>query len=136
MFQLSKKVEYALIAIRHMASGTHRQMFTSKEIAERYQIPSELLAKVMQKLAKHGFITSFQGVNGGYSLVRNPEELKVTDLINAIEGKPAITIMQCESDTPESCSIHTTCTIKNPLMKLQTNINKVLEDLTVMEMFS
>jgi Rrf2 family protein len=119
-----------------MASGTHRQMFTSKEIAERYQIPSELLAKVMQKLAKHGFITSFQGVNGGYSLVRNPEELKVTDLINAIEGKPAITIMQCESENPESCSIHTTCTIKNPLMKLQMNINKVLEDLTVMEMFS
>jgi Rrf2 family protein len=136
MFQLSKKVEYALIAIRHMASGTRGQMFTSKEIAERYQIPPELLAKVMQKLTKHGFITSFQGVNGGYSLVRNPEELKVTDLIYAIEGKPAITIMQCESENPESCSIHTTCTIKNPLMKLQTNINKVLEDLTVMEMFS
>jgi len=136
MFQISKKVEYALIAIRHMVSGTPRQMFTSKEIADRYQIPPELLAKVMQKLTKHKFITSFQGVNGGYSLARNPNELKVTDLIYAIEGKPAIAIMQCESGNPESCSIHTTCTIKSPLMKLQTNINKVLADLTVMEMFS
>lgn len=111
-------------------------MFTAKEIAEQYQIPPELLAKVMQKLTKNGSITSYQGVNGGYMLSRNLEELKVTDIIYAIEGKPAITIIQCEAGNPESCLIHTTCTIKNPLVKLQTNINKVLEELTVMEMFS
>jgi len=135
MFQLSKKVEYGLIAIKHIASGTRGNIFTAKEIADKYQIPFELLAKVMQKLSKQGYITSYQGVNGGYTLSRSPEEIKVSEIINAIEGKTTVTIVQCEAETPEDCSIHSTCTIKNPLMKLQNNINKVLDDLTVMEMF-
>ncbi len=135
MFKLSKKVEYGLIALRHMASGTGGQIFTAKEIAERYQLPYDLLAKVMQKLAKAAYITSYQGVHGGYHLVRNPRELKVSDVINAIEGKPSVTIIQCEAESPENCSIHNTCTIKNPLVKLQNTINKVFEELTVMEMF-
>ena len=135
MFQLSKKVEYGLIAIKHIASGTRGNIFTAKEIADKYQIPFELLAKVMQKLSKQGYITSYQGVNGGYTLSRNPEEIKVSEIINAIEGKTTVTIVQCEAETPEDCSIHSTCTIKNPLMRLQNNINKVLDELTVMEMF-
>jgi len=77
MFQLSKKVEYGLIAVRHMAGGTRGQIFTAKEIADTYHIPYELLAKVMQKLVRRGYIASYQGVNGGYTLGRNPSELKV-----------------------------------------------------------
>jgi len=136
MFQLSKKVEYGLIAIRHMASGTRGQNFTAKEIAEKYRISYELLAKIMQKLARHKFIESYQGVYGGYTLTRNHEQMKVSEIIQAIEGKQAITIVQCETGTPEECNIHSTCIIKNPLVKLQNNINKVLDELTVMDMFS
>ncbi|TLY32655.1 MAG: Rrf2 family transcriptional regulator [Ignavibacteria bacterium] len=122
MFQLSKKVEYGLIAIRHMAAGGPGQIHTAKEIADRYHIPYELLAKVMQKLAKN------------YILARNPAELKVAAIINAIEGKPNVTIIQCEAESPENCIIHDTCTIKNPLVKLQLNINRVFEDLSIGEM--
>jgi len=134
MFQLSKKVEYGLIAIRHMAAGGPGQIHTAKEIADRYHIPYELLAKVMQKLAKKGCIVSYQGVHGGYILARNPAELKVAAIINAIEGKPNVTIIQCEAESPENCIIHDTCTIKNPLMKLKLNINRVFEDLSIGEM--
>lgn len=134
MFQLSKKVEYSLIAIRHMASGPRGQMFTAKEIADRYHIPYDLLAKVMQKLARKGFIISYQGVHGGYSLARDPNIVKVSDIINAIEEKPTVAIIQCEAESPENCIIYTTCTIKNPLVKLQSSINKMFDDLTIMEM--
>jgi Rrf2 family transcriptional regulator, nitric oxide-sensitive transcriptional repressor len=136
MFQLSKKVEYALIAVRHMANGTHGKIFTTKEISDKYHLSYELLAKIMQKLVKGNFITSYQGVNGGYVLTRNLAAIKVSELINSVEGKTSVTIVACEAGTPEDCSIHTTCTIKNPLVKLQNNINKVLDELTVMEMFS
>jgi len=118
-----------------MAYGRRGQLFTTKEISDKYQLPYDLLAKLMQKLSKHRIIESYQGVNGGYILSRNPVELKVSEIIYAIEGKPSVTIVQCESETPENCSIHTTCTIKNPLVKLQSNINKVIDELTVMEMF-
>jgi len=134
MFQLSKKVEYGLIAIRHMAGGERGHIFTAKEIADAYHISYELLAKVMQKLVKKGYIASYQGVNGGYTLARNPEELKVSAIINAIEETSSVTIIQCEAETSHDCIIQSTCTIKNPLMKLQMNINKVLDDLTILEM--
>ena len=134
MFQLSKKIEYGLIAIRHMASQAHRQMVTAKEIADKYNIPYELLAKVMQKLTRCGFITSYQGVNGGYVLTRDPHTITVSSIMHAIEGKQTVTILQCEAETPENCIIHTTCTIKDPLLKLQGNINKVFDELTVSEL--
>ncbi len=134
MFQLSKKVEYGLIAIRHMASRPPGQIVTAKEIADLYHLPHGLLAKVMQKLARKGYIASYQGVHGGYHLVRNPHELKISELINAIQGQPNVAIIQCEAESPEQCTIHSTCTIKNPLVKLQNNINRVFEELTVMEM--
>ncbi len=134
MFQLSKKVEYAIIALRFMASGGRGRIYTTKEIADRNQLSYELLAKIMQKLARKGFITSQQGVHGGYILAREASEVKISAVINAIEGKNVVTIIQCEASTPEDCSIHTTCTIKNPLVKLQTSINKVFDELTIMEM--
>lgn len=134
MFQLSKKVEYGLIAIRHMASCPQGQIVTAKEIADLYHLPPGLLAKVMQKLARKGYIASYQGVHGGYHLVRNPHTLKVSELINAIQGQPGVAIMQCAAERPENCIIHSTCTIKSPMVKLQNNINRVFEELTVMEM--
>ena len=92
MFQLSKKVEYGLIAMRHMASGGVGRTYTAKEIADAYHLPYELLAKVMQRLVKEGLVASFQGVNGGYALARNPNDLKVSEIINAIEGEQKVTV--------------------------------------------
>ena len=134
MFQLSKKVEYGLIALRHMASRPRNQIFTAKEIADTYHISYDLLAKVMQKLARQGFIASYQGVHGGYTLARNPGEIRVGSIITAIEGKVSVALVQCEAEAAENCVIHTTCTIKNPLVKLQGNINRIFEEMTVMEM--
>ena len=134
MFQLSKKVEYALIALRHMASGGRGQIYTTKEIAEKNLLSYELLAKVMQKLTRKGFIASYQGVHGGYILAHDPRSVKVASVINAIEEKQSVTILQCEATGVDECSISHSCTIKNPLVKLQNNINKVFEDLTLLEM--
>ena len=69
MLRLSKKVEYGLIAIRHIAS-VNNQISTVKEISKHYSIPGDVLAKVMQKLTKGKLILSYQGAMGGYSLAR------------------------------------------------------------------
>jgi len=134
MFQLSKKVEYGLIAVRHMASGGVGRTHTAKEIADAYHLPYELLAKVMQRLVKEGLIASFQGVNGGYALARNPNDIKVSEIINAIEGKQKVAVVSCEVAGDQDCSIRSSCTIKDPLVKLQENINRVLDDLSITQM--
>ena len=88
----------------------------------------------LPKLAKEGFIVSYQGVLGGYILVKNPQVVTVSSIIHAIEGKPAVKIIQCEAESPEDCIIHLTCTIKDPLIKLQGNINRIFEQLTVTQL--
>jgi len=132
MVRLSKKVEYGLIAIRHIATRAIGEIVTAKEIADVYGIPYELLAKVLQKLTKSGLIASHQGVRGGYTLAKNPSEIPVSMIIRAIEGTQPV-IAQCMSDGPISCTVFTVCTIKSPLTKVQANIEQAFSTMTLSE---
>ena len=132
MVRLSKKVEYGLIALRHFATRASGDIVTAKEIADVYRIPYELLAKVLQKLTKAGLIVSHQGVHGGYTLARNPDEVAVSMIINAIEGTTPM-IAQCMSEGPDSCGVFNVCTIKSPLTKVQANIERAFNTMTLSE---
>jgi Rrf2 family protein len=130
MVRLSKKAEYGLIAIRHIATKQHGELVTAKEIADAYRIPFDLVAKVLQRLTRSGLISSAQGVHGGYTLARNPDEISVSRIINAIEGTAPM-IARCMSDGPESCGVFTVCTIKSPLTKVQANIERAFSSMTL-----
>ena len=132
MVRLSKKVEYGLIAIRDIAARSGGQVTTAREIADSYGISYELLAKVLQKMAKAGLIVSHQGVHGGYTLARNPNDITVSRIINVIEGNmPMIT--QCMVEGPNGCGVFDVCTIKSPLHKVQANIERAFESMTLSE---
>ena len=73
MFRLSKKSDYGLIAFKHLAQHPDESV-SAREIAAQYQIPAELLAKVLQRLARKGLLVSQQGINGGYVLARDPSD--------------------------------------------------------------
>ncbi|MGD1045482.1 MAG: Rrf2 family transcriptional regulator [Bacteroidota bacterium] len=130
MLQLSKKVEYGLIALRHMAMNPRGQVFTAKEIAVKHDIPYELLAKVLQKLSKSGVVVSTQGMHGGYSLAKRPNELHISSIISVIEEEKP-TIAECYAEGGEDCSIFDACTIRKPLGKMQHNLNLLLENTTL-----
>ncbi|HEX9656852.1 MAG TPA: Rrf2 family transcriptional regulator [Bacteroidota bacterium] len=126
MVRLSKKVEYGIIAMKHIAASSRHGIVTAKEIAAEYNIPFEVLAKVMQKLAKAGLILSHQGVHGGYALAKHPNEVAISTIIHAVEGSTPM-IAQCMTDGPESCCVFDVCTIKQPLYKVQANIELVFQ---------
>ncbi len=132
MLQLSKRVEYGLIALRHMALHPMGRVFTAKELASEYGIPYELLAKVLQKLAKAGVMTSLQGVRGGYALAKKPSELSVASIIRVIEEERPM-VAECYVDGPESCYLFDNCTIRKPLGKIQRNLNVLFDKMTVQE---
>ena len=134
MLQIPKKVEYALIALRHIATQVNGSVITAKEISDRYHIPYEVMAKVLQRLAREGLVVSHQGVHGGYTLVRKTSDIFISDVFHAVEGKANVALVQCEAESPENCSIHTTCTIKDPLVKIQVGINQMFQHMTVSEM--
>ena len=70
MLRLSKKADYALMAMKHLALRGDRGSSSAREIAEQYDIPIELMAKVLQRLVRRGLLVSQQGTRGGYQLAR------------------------------------------------------------------
>jgi Rrf2 family protein len=131
MLRLSKKIEYGLLAVSHIAMHKDGDISTAKEISAKYEIPLELLSKILQKLAKEKIITSFQGMRGGYRLVGNPSDLKIMQIIQAIEGQRGLT--ECTKEESIKCLQYNTCTIRNPLKKLQFNIDEMFNNMTLSE---
>jgi len=124
MLKLSKKSEYALMAAKYMAEVNHGSAVTAKEIAENYKLSFELVAKVLQSLAKNNIVISYQGVKGGYSLKQNPLEISLIDLIKAVE--PDYQITNClREDSNNDCSYSDCCKIRDPLAEVQKKIDRI-----------
>src|SRR5881398_325249 len=96
MLRLSKKADYALMALKHLATRTDLESASAREIAEAYDIPVELMAKVLQRLARRGLLSSHQGTRGGYELARRPAQISVADVIQAIDGP--VTVTACSNE--------------------------------------
>ena len=113
------------MAARYMAIKNHGNAVTAKEIAENYKISFELVSKVLQHLAKNNIAISFQGVKGGYTLKKNPLEISLIDLIQAVEPNYQITDCFRSESVNYSCSYSECCKIRDPLAEVQKKIDKV-----------
>lgn len=131
MLKLTKKADYGLIAMRHLAEHPEMGALSAKDVAELYSMPQEALAKILQKLAKAKLVVSQQGTNGGYVLARDPRLISALEVIRAIEGPLFIT--SCSSEKG-GCNQSSKCTVREPLRKVSRTIEEVLEKLTVWEL--
>lgn len=131
MLRLSKKADYALLAMRHLAAHADRGSVSARELAETYDIPAELLAKVLQKLVRGRVLHSHQGIRGGYGLARPAGTISVADVIQAVDGP--LTVTAC-SDTDHSCEQYAKCNIRDPLWRLKDRILDALAGTSVAEL--
>ena len=131
MLRLSKKTDYGLLALQYLAAEAPSGVASVRTIAARHDIPVELLAKVLQRLARSGFVTAQKGVHGGYHLARPAATISLADIIQAIDGPVAITA--CGLDD-EPCGQFGTCTVRTPLSRVKDRILSVLRDVTLAEM--
>jgi len=123
MLRLSKKAEYALMAVKDLASRPESEAASAREIAERYGIPVELMAKVLQRLVRQDLLASHHGTRGGYHLARSPERISVADIIEAIDGPVMVT--SCSS-VDDECEQFATCNIRDPLWRIKDQIVQAL----------
>ena len=130
MLRLSKKADYALMAVKHLAV-TASPSTSAREIAEQYDIPVELMAKVLQRLVRGGLLISTQGTRGGYTLGRPPAAMSVADVIQAIDGPFSITA--CTTDKHD-CDQYTKCSIRDPLWQIKERITATLDRVTIAEL--
>ena len=131
MLSLSKKTDYALLALSYLTEvGTERSANT-REIAEKHDIPVELLAKILQRLAKFGLVTSTAGPTGGYRLAKAPDAISIGTVIAIVEGAPAIA--HCFRSDGHACEQLKKCTIRTPLEKINARIVQMLDRISLAE---
>ena len=127
MLKLTKKADYGLIALRHLASIPGATA-SAKDMADAYHLPVPLLAKVLQRLTKTGLLKSHAGMNGGYALARDAREISAFEVIHAIDGPFFIT--SCTKGA-KSCDLTPSCTIKEPLARVNETIAGVLKSISI-----
>ena len=127
MLKLSKKTEYAFMAARHLALNNSGHYSTAKEIAENYQIPFQLVAKVLQNFTKSELVTSFQGVKGGYKLNRTPDNISLIEIIKSVESNYQLTECMEPDSITNNCSHLDCCKIRDPLIEIQRKIDNVFK---------
>src|SRR5258705_1710725 len=111
MLRLSKKADYALMAMKHLAQNGSVSSTSDREIAEQYDIPIELMAKVLQRLVRIGLLASTQGTRGGYTLGRASSTISVADVIEAIDGP--FTVTACSTGNND-CDQYSKFSIRAP----------------------
>jgi len=130
MLKLTKKADYGLIALKHLAMRVPASS-SAKEIAETYGIPSPLLSKILQKLVKNGFLRSEHGTNGGYKLAREAREITALDVIRTIDGPIFLTACFTEHGY---CAHTDKCIVRDPLQKVHEGILRLLASITIADM--
>jgi len=128
MFKLSKKADYGLIAMKHLANHRQQHACSASEIAEEYGISATLMAKVLQKLAKQGLVVAKHGSSGGYQLARPATGISALDVLTAIDGPVLIT--SCVT-SHGNCDATDRCSIKEPLQRVNESILGVLGTVTI-----
>ena len=105
---------------------------SSQHLSERTGIPLPTVAKLMKSLNKGGLVVSQRGAGGGYVLGRQPAEITVADVIQAVEGPIALTA--CADTSDESCGIQSVCPVQGKWNKVNTAVRAALNEVTLADM--
>ncbi|HEY9127132.1 MAG TPA: Rrf2 family transcriptional regulator [Acidobacteriaceae bacterium] len=136
MLRLTKKADYGLMALKYLAEHPEAPSVSAKDIADTYGIPAQLLAKVLQRLAKVGLLRSHAGMNGGYALAKPANTITAFEVIHAIDGPLFITSCTKGSSKTgsKSCDLEPSCTVKEPLARVNESIAGVLRSICVSDL--
>lgn len=127
MLKLTRKTEYALMALGHLGRSEGESVTKVREIADTYRIPFPIMAKVMQRLAQKGFVEPVQGARGGYQLKANLAEVNLWQFLEKMEGP--LGIVDCVSE--DECTQISSCNIRNPMRVIDYTLKSVFTGLTL-----
>ena len=140
MIKLTKRTEYGLIALVHLAdqarkapSGAPVPVVSARAIGEQFPVPKRLLAEALKQLQQDGIVNSTRGAHGGYRLARSAEKISLGEIVSSLEGEPSLT--SCAglgaAGTNNTCDVEAVCPIRSPLARIRTGIWTLLEGVTL-----
>ena len=133
MFSLTKKTDYAIIALTYLAKKNGDKC-TAREIAEHFNMSAALVMNVLKVLNQGNLVRSSRGAKGGYSLAQQPEQISLSDIITAVEGP--MRVVECaagvKSETA-NCGLSQSCPVTRQVNMVHDKFNGFLKEVTLAE---
>jgi len=134
MLKLSRKLDYAILALAHLCRAQLEGPVSARSLAERCSVPPAILANILKELTRAGVVRSVRGVRGGYELAAAPGSLSVGDLVRTLEGPTRL--VECvalpgeQHEPGTACGLERECAVKLPLQRLHARIQQVLDEMS------
>ncbi len=131
MLRLNRMTDYAVVVLGQM---TRRPglVQTAAHIAEGTAIPLPTTSKLLKLMAGSSLITSHRGANGGYSLDRAAEDVRVSEIVEALDGPIALTA--CVDGTEDQCDVESLCPMRGNWNRVNNAIREALESVSLAEL--
>ena len=132
MLKISRKVEYALMALQHMRGQPAEQVVSAKDLCATYQVAFPVLSKVLQNLAAAGVLRSEQGAHGGYQLARPLADVTFGELSEAVLGP--MQFSYCLHRDRVRCQLAECCNVISPVVRLSNRIEELFHSMSLEEL--
>ncbi|WP_339911867.1 Rrf2 family transcriptional regulator [Symmachiella dynata] len=124
--RLTTHTDFALRTLMYLAST--RKRTTAAEVAQLYKISTHHMSKVVNQLARLGYVRSIRGIGGGIELAQQPEDVRLGDVVEAFEGN--MHLLDCVA-TEDVCAIQSFCKLKGVLAEAERIQLEYLNSLTL-----
>ncbi|MBO8137554.1 MAG: Rrf2 family transcriptional regulator [Desulfotomaculum sp.] len=123
--RFNQATDYAFRTIFYLSRQEPNEIVEAKQIAEKENIPIRFLLKTVRLLTQAGIVNSYRGLKGGYALAKDPKDITLRDIVEAVEGP--VLINKCLGD-PKECSKDAAswCPVRRALYRVQQAANKEL----------
>jgi len=122
--EISRRTDYGVRVILDLATNNQDGRTSTQEIAERQNIPSPFLAKIVSQLSLAGLVTTYRGAGGGVTLARPAADISLLQVIEALEGP--VRLNRCLIE-PDACPQNGHCPVHNIWAKAQGELISLLQ---------
>ena len=134
MLKIAKSVEYALFSLKYINESNGNDAVSVKEISDNVDIPYDLLAKILQKLARNNFVESRKGKQGGYIISADLTKSSLYELILSVDENIQFTNCMVENPTKQDCGRIDNCCLKDPMNKIQRKLVILFDEIKINEL--
>ncbi len=136
MLQITKRADYGLIALTHLAAHPGERV-SARALARAYHLSHPLLANVLKALAREEVVRSVRGTKGGYELALPPDALPVGRVVELLEGplKLAGCVgVDARSPDDEACTALCACPVRHGMLRLHARMRDLLYGVTIADL--
>lgn len=126
--KVSTKGDYGVRALIELAHHYGQGPVQSAEIASRQEVPEPYLDQLLTTLRRAGFIRSVRGPQGGHALIRDPKEVRLSEVMTALEG--SLAPIACVDD-PEACTKSGGCTQREVWEHVRDATLEILQNVSI-----